>query len=132
MARGKIAAAQKYADELKRKEEKIAAGLVSERFPQVSAMVIKMTYYREPSKPVLMVRTVNVFPSSHAYFHMKCVIKECVDGFFDLAPAITGLVKRHKKSGKGGMLCCGKGDNLCDNHASISYEINIRYYNRSR
>jgi hypothetical protein len=128
----KTAAAKKYAEDQKRNEEKIASGLVSERFPQVAGMVIKMTYYQEMANPVLMVRTVNVFPSTHAFFHMKCAIKECENGGFDLAPVIASMVRGRKKSAKGEMFCKGKGDKLKSKHASISYEIKIRYRSRSK
>jgi len=110
-----------------KKEDKIAAGLVSEHYPKVSGMVIHMTYYQKASNPVLMVRTVNFFPTSYAYFNMECMIKGCVDGGFNLTSVIYNLVKNHKKSAKGKMSCCGKSDSLSPDHAHISYEISIKY-----
>ena len=127
MVRKKSAAAQKYLDDQKRNQDKLAAGLVSEKFSQVSGMVIKMTYYQELTNPVLMLRTVNVFPSSAAYFRMKCMSKECEDGGFDLTRVISGMVRHRKKSVKGKMSCKGTGETLEKNHASVSYEIKIRY-----
>jgi hypothetical protein len=127
MVRKKSAAAQKYIDDQKRNQEKLAAGLISEKYPQVSGMVIKMTYYQELANPVLMLRTVNVFPSSYAYFHMKCMSKECEDGGFNLTRVINGMVRHRKKSVKGEMTCKGTGESLDKNHARISYEIKIRY-----
>ncbi len=132
MARRKTAMAQKYEDGQKRNEERLAAGLVSERFPYVSGMLIKITYYQETADPVLMVRTINVYPTSHAYFHMNCAIKECSDGGFDLTKTIKGLVKQRKKTAKGTMACNGVGTNLSRQHASISYEIQIEYSKSSR
>lgn len=132
MARKKTAAAQKYEEEQRRNEAKIAAGLVSERFPQVSGMVIKITYYQEATDPVLMVRTINVYPTSHAYFHMSCAVKECSGGGFDLTRTIAGLVKKRKKSAQGTMSCNGGGDKLVSLHASISYEIQINYKRASK
>jgi hypothetical protein len=132
MAQRKTAAAKKYAEDQKRNQEKIAAGLVSERFPKVSGMVIKMTYFQEMANPVLMVRTVNVFPSSHAYFHMQCAVKECEEGGFDLEPIISRMVRTNKKTAKGDMVCCGHGEKLGKQHASISYEIKIRYRSNSK
>jgi len=132
MAQRTTAAARKYAADQERNEKKIAAGLVSERFPKVAGMVIKMTYYQEMANPVLMVRTVNVFPSSHAYFHMQCAVKECDEGGFDLEPIIARMIRGNKRSVKGEMTCSGKGDKLDKNHASISYEIKVRYRNKSK
>jgi hypothetical protein len=110
-----------------KKEDKIAAGLVSEHYPKVSGMVIHMTYYQKALNPVLMLRTVNFFPTSYAYFNMECMIKGCVDGGFDLTSIIDNLIKNHKKSAKGKMVCCGENDSLSPDHAHISYEISIKY-----
>src|SRR5512139_2324446 len=68
------------------KQKKIAAGLVSDLYPEVSSMVIQMTYFRKGSNPVLMLRTVNVFPTGYAYFNMDCMINGCAGGGFDLSP----------------------------------------------
>jgi hypothetical protein len=110
-----------------KKKDKIAAGLVSERFPEVSGMVINMTYYQKVANPVLMVRTLNVFPTDYAYFLMECALKDCVDGGFDLTPVISELVRKRKRSASGSMVCGGENDFLPSGHASISYEININY-----
>ena len=67
-----------------RKQAKIDAGLVSERFPTVAGIVIGMTYYHNAENPILMQRTVNIFPTSNAFFNMECMIKTCEGGGFDL------------------------------------------------
>lgn len=113
-------------------QQKVDAGLVSESFPQVSNIVIQMTYYQKPADSVLMVRTVNIFPSSYAYFQMQCMGKECVNGGFDLTPVIAGLIKNRAKKGRGTLVCCGKGEKLPPEHASISYEITIQYGKRPK
>lgn len=111
-------------------QKKADAGLVSERFPKVSGMEIRMTYYQRPthsdSDILLMVRTVNVFPGSFAYFHMPCTLKEC-DGGFDLSPAISEMVKGGKKKSRGKLDCKGKGKDVPAVHASVDYEITVRY-----
>ena len=112
------------------KQHKLAAGLVSERFPKVNSIVINMTYYQKGVNPVLMVRTVNVLPTTYAYFNMECMIRDCANGGFDLTPIITRMVKGLKKTGKGKLVCKGKNDGLAADHASITYEIAIRYNNR--
>ncbi|MGB9715019.1 MAG: hypothetical protein ACPL1G_01185 [Thermodesulfovibrionales bacterium] len=110
-----------------KKEDRIAAGMISEHYPEVSGIVIHMTYYQKASNPVLMIRTVNFFPTSYAYFNMECMIKGCVEGGFDLTSIIDNLVRNHKKSGKGKMVCCGESDFLSPDHAYITYEISIHY-----
>lgn len=109
------------------KKQRLACGLVSARFPQVSGMVVYMTYYQKGANPVLMVRTVNFFPTGYAYFNMECMIKGCVDGGFDLTSIIVDLIKKHKRSGKGKLVCNGKVDADVADHASIDYEIKIEY-----
>ncbi len=119
---------QNYVERMElNKQMKLASGLVSERFPDVSGIVIHMTYYHKGVNPVLMVRTVNFFPSGYAYFNMDCMIRDCVDGGFDLTSVVTNLIKHHKKLGKGKLVCNGKNDSLASDHASIAYEIRIQY-----
>lgn len=110
-----------------KKQNNISAGLVSERFPAVSGMVIHMTYYRKAHIPLLMVRTVNVFPTSYAYFKMDCMIKGCKGGGFDLTPVVSGMVKTHRKESKGTIVCRGDADVLEAGHASVEYAAVITY-----
>ncbi len=132
--KGKMAHKQNYVERMElNKQHRIASGLVSERFPRVSGIVIQMTYYHKAANPILMVRTVNVIPTGYAYFNMDCMVKDCVDGGFDLTSVIINMVKHHKKLGKGKLVCKGNGkDNtLASDHASIAYEIKIKYNGRS-
>lgn len=112
---------------LKLKQKKIDAGFVSEVYPKVSTMVFQMTYYQKRSKGVLMERTLNVFPDSYAYFHMQCMVKGCEEGGFDMAPIIAGLIKRKKTKVSGKLTCGGAGADLPDAHASITYEVAVKY-----
>ncbi len=114
------------------KQNRLATGLLSERFPEVSGMVINMTYYQKGVNPVLMLRTINVLPSDSAYFNMECLIKGCVDGGFDLTPAIKSMVKNRKRVGRGRLVCGGKTDTRTSDHASVEYEITIQYSRKSR
>lgn len=117
--------------ELKR-QNKSLAGLISERFPEVADIAIHMTYYQHRSNAVLMVRKVNIFPTSHAYFKMDCMTKGCEDGGFDLTSVIKGMVKERKKGKKGVLDCRGKLDAAADGHAHVEYEIVMRYNKSSR
>ncbi len=117
---------QSYREKLELKRNNLlAAGLVSERFPEVSCIVFHMIYYQKTSDPVLMKRTVSFFPTHYACFYMDCMREECTDGGFDLTPVVAGLVKNHKKSVKGTIACNGKSEAL--GHASIAYEVSIEY-----
>lgn len=110
-----------------KKQRRSEAGIVSARFPNVSSIVINMTYFHNAENPVLMERTINVFPTSIADFNMECMIRSCDNGGFDLTPLITKLIKQHKKIAKGDMVCKGKVDNKSSSHANISYKISISY-----
>ena len=66
-----------------KKQHRLDAGLVSDGFRRVLGMVIHMTYYHNADNPILMERTVNVFPTSYAYFKMECMTKGCEEGGFD-------------------------------------------------
>ncbi len=110
-----------------RKNAMLAAGLVSERFPGVSSIVLSLTYYQRTSDPVLMKRTVSFFPTHYACFHLDCMREECTHGGFDLTPVITSLIKNRKKSIQGKIVCSGKVENRRPGHASIAYEVSVQY-----
>ena len=114
------------------KKNKLAAGLVSERFPGVSAIVFSMTYYQKTSQTVLMQRTLNFISTDYAYFRMECMRDECTNGGFDLTSVVASLVKSKKKSVKGKISCNGKNEGLAPGHASIAYEITIQSNNQKR
>lgn len=117
---------QKYAEKLKRDESRSIADAISERFPGVSGISVRIIYHGNNGNPVLMVRTVNYFPSTDAYFVMQCFRKECTGGGFDLGPKISGLIKNKERSGKGKMECKGS-DPSAPCKAGISFEINVQY-----
>ena len=125
-----ISSRKSYQDRQIMNQKKVDAGLVSEQFHNVSGIEIKMIYYRRTvhsdSDTVLMLRTVNIFPESYAYFFMQCMNNKCSDGF-DLSPAIKGLVKYRKKNGTGNLVCPGKDSDVPAKHAYVNYIINITY-----
>ncbi len=104
-----------------------AAGLVSDRFPSVAGMVITMRYYQKAAKSPLMVRTVNVYPTSYANFNMTCMTKGCKEGGFELSSVVEGMVKTQTKISKGSLPCSGTADTLSNGHAHIEYKAVIEY-----
>jgi hypothetical protein len=110
-----------------RKEMNEAAGLVSERFPSVAGMVITMTYYRGSVKSPLMVRTINIYPTSFANFKMTCMTRGCTDGGFELSAVVEKMVETQTKMSKGSLLCSGSDGALSNGHARIEYEAVIEY-----
>ena len=109
------------------KKHKLAAGLISDRFPKVAGIVLYMTYYQEGINPILMLRTVNIFPKDPATFFMGCMMKGCMNGGYNLTKMIVDLIKRRKTSGKGELVCRGKKENHTSCRARISYEVKITY-----
>ena len=114
------------------RQNKLAMGLLSERFPEVASIVFHLTYYQKGANPVLMLRTINVLPIDSAYFNMDCLIKGCVDGGFNLTGVIKDMVKTRKKIARGKLSCRGKPDTNVSDHASLEYEITIQYNKKSR
>lgn len=113
------------------KQHRSEAGLLSDRFPNVSGIVLNITYFQNGANPVLMVRTVNVYPHSYAFFNMECMKRDCVNGGFDLTSFITKMIKEKKKTGKGRLSCPGKHDSASsDDNADIAYEVSITYNNK--
>lgn len=85
------------------RQRRSEAGLISEHFPEVLNIIIRMTYFQRGDNPVLMERTMDISPATgYAYFNMYCMIRDCVGGGFDLTPAITAMIKQRKKRGRGG------------------------------
>lgn len=124
---------QNYALKMELKKQiNIAAGLVSERFPKVAGIVINMTYYQNRAISVLMVRTVNIFPTSYACFKMDCMIKGCEGGGFDLSAVVANMIKTNKTVKKGTLVCSGHVDTIASDHASIEYETVIKYKGMSK
>ncbi len=110
-----------------KKQMNEAAGLVSDRFPSIAGMVITMTYYQRSVKSPLMIRTVNIFPTSYANFKMSCMTKDCTDGGFELSTVVEEMVKTKTKMSKGSLLCSGNADTLPNGHARIEYKAIIKY-----
>lgn len=108
------------------KEKKLSSGLVSDRFPELSSMVLHISHYdNRMAEPLFMERTINVFPASYAYFDIVCPTDEC-GGSFNLLPVISNMIKEHRKAAKGKMECPGDSA-FPAGHASIEYKISIEY-----
>lgn len=110
-----------------RKQQRAEAGLVADRFPEVNSMVIYMKYFRAGVNPVIMQRTINVFPTAYAFFNMGCKVSGCTGGGFDLTPVITEMVRKRKKLEKGRLACVGKTADLQPDHANMDYEVTITF-----
>jgi hypothetical protein len=116
---------EKNAARREKTQQKLESGLVSEHFPKVSSIVIDVRNCYGKINPITVLRTLNFWPNSYAYFNIECLSKGCLDGGFDLDQVVTTMVKGHKGSGEGEIVC--DGNNLSSDHSNIHYKINIQY-----
>jgi hypothetical protein len=124
---------QNYAVKKGLKDEQMKeAGLLSERFPNVSDVVIHMTYDRDSSSSFSLVRTLNFYPYSYAYFNIDCIIKNCELGKIDLTSLIRKMVKNKKKNEKGSEKFEVNGDAFISGDMNVSYTVNINYNNKRK
>jgi hypothetical protein len=103
----------------------VATGLISDRYSGISSIEFHMTYYHRGMNRILMKRMLTFSPADYAGFHMKCMQDGCTDGGYDLAPVVAGLIKSRKASIKGKIFCHGTNNTL--GHASLAYEVHVRY-----
>jgi len=115
---------RKNAARLERLQKKVEAGLVAAHFPEVADIAISMTYNQIGLNKSLL-RTVNFFPDSYAFFRIDCVNRDCVDGGFDLTKVIATTIGRRGQTAKGKLSCQGSGP--AEGHSAITYKVDIRY-----
>jgi len=115
---------RKNAARTERQQQKVEAGFVSAHFPGVANIVISMIYNQVGLNKSLL-RTVNFFPDSYAFFRVDCVNRDCVDGGFDLTKVITTTLGKRGETAKGKLNCEGNGP--AAGHSAITYEVDIQY-----
>ena len=106
-----------------RKRQVLAAGLVSERFPDIASIVVTMNYSRGSFAAVL--RTLNFYPGSHAFFRISCLGEGCDDGGLDLTNVLQRMIRGHIRSAKGELSCDNRDSAIV--HPSVNYEVAITY-----
>jgi len=97
---------------------------MSEHFPEVAGIVIQMMY-KQKGVAKSLVRTVNFFPESYAFFIVDCLSKDCIDGGFDLTRVITEMIGNRREKTKGELGC--EGNTTAADHSAIVYEVAIHY-----
>ncbi len=106
-----------------------------EKYPEVTGLVIKMSFkdYDERSNP--KPRQVEFSQESKAFFKIDCPYRECVSGGFDFSSAIDELVTSHLDKLDGTITCQGWqdkeriGKHRC--FLELSYTIFAKYKNDS-
>jgi len=106
-----------------RKRQILAAGLMSDRFPDVSSIVVTMDYSRGSFSSVH--RTMNFYPGSHAFFKISSLGDECDEDGLDLTRFIHRMIGSHESSAKG-EFNAGRKDSAIV-HPIVGYEVAITY-----
>jgi len=120
---------RKNAARTERLHQRVETGFVSTHFPGVKNIAINMTYNQVGLNKALL-RTVNFFPDSYAFFRVDCINRECADGGFDLTQVINTMVLKRKEAAKGQLNCQGTGP--IAGHSAITYEVAIQYEKAAR
>jgi len=101
----------------------LSAGLLAERFPTVSCIVVRMNYQR--GRTSALQRTVNFLPDSPAFFRISCLGEGCEGGGLDLTWVIGSMIRRGEHSAKGELRCSNQDPAVL--HAEVDYDVSITY-----
>jgi len=121
----KITNTEKNIAKMEKRKLKLESGLISEHFPDIESIFIKINNSYGKKNPIKIAREFKFIPESQAYFNIECLNKNCLDGGFDLAGVIDTMIKSHTGSGEGELSC--NGSELSPEHSHISYKITINY-----
>lgn len=106
-----------------RKRQMLDAGLVADRFPGVSSIVVTMNYSRGTFSAVH--RTMNFYPGSPAFFKISSLGDGSDEGGLDLTRFIHKMIGSHAKSAKGAFN--GDRGDPATAHPVVDYEVAITY-----
>jgi hypothetical protein len=106
-----------------RKRQTLAAGLMSDRFPGGSSNGVTMNYSRGTHSAVL--RTLNFYPGSPAFFRISCLSEGCDEGALDLTHSIHRMVRGRETSAKGELSCDNRDAAIV--HPRVEYQVAITY-----
>ena len=121
----KITNTERNIAKMERRKLKLESGLISEHYPEIASILIKIKNSYGKKNPITIARDFTFLPDSQAYFTIECLNKNCADGGFDMAKLIISMIKNRKLSGAGELHC--NGTTLPSDHSHISYTITIQY-----
>jgi hypothetical protein len=120
---------EKNVAKMEKRQQRLDSGLISEHFPEVSSIVINVTNSYGRIKPITVLRSLNFWPNSYAYFKIECLSKGCLNGGFDLNQVISTMIRSQKDLEEGELVC--DGNNLSSGHSNIHYKVAIQYNKQS-
>lgn len=106
-----------------RKRQMTAAGLMSDLFPDVSSIVVKVNYSRGSFSAVQ--RTLNFYPGNPAFFKISPLGDGGDSDGLDLTHFIHRMIGSRKKSAKGEFN--GGPKDAAIVYSSVGYEVAITY-----
>ncbi len=116
-----------------KQQERISAGLIKDKYPNVKSISIKRTFIDDAGKKLTNSSKdwgVRI-DTADAIFNMDCPLYECVDGGFDLTKDITEMMKNGIMHIAGEQTCPGWQDEerVGNFHCltQLQYEIDIEY-----
>jgi hypothetical protein len=115
---------RKNAARIERQQRKLDADLLETLFPEVTGIVVIMTY-KQQGLLRSFTRVINFFPGSYALFRINCLNKECVDGGYDFTQVIAGMIGNRSKTTKGNLSCAGSCP--AGKNSTIAYNVAIQY-----
>jgi len=116
---------EKTAAKMEKMQQRLDSGLIFENFPMVSSIIINVANSYGERNPLTVLRTLNFWPNSYAYFNIGCLSESCLDGGYDLNQVITRMIRSHRDSEEGELSC--DGSNLSSGHSRINYKVSILY-----
>jgi hypothetical protein len=116
-----------------KQQERIAAGYVKDRFPDITSIQIRRTFVDfDTDKHFTKEPEIwNIPLTMHALFQVECPMYECVDGGFDLTGIVEEMIKNKVVHQDGSVTCPGWqdqeriGQHRC--MTKLLYEIDIQY-----
>jgi hypothetical protein len=109
-----------------------ASPTIAEMFPGVASLIIKMTFHEDGGDRVIESRTEDgPISQRKAFFRIKCLQRECVNGGFDLTSAVASAIHLRKDTERGRLVCQGWQDQerVGKYHClwDLEYEIIVKY-----
>jgi len=95
------------AERERREEARLNAPRISDRFPKAGRFAIAMSF-RDPSGTAQPSPMRHIFgPSMQAYFEVRCPLRDCSGGGFELTPFVVAMLSRRGEARSGQSYCEG-------------------------
>lgn len=104
---------------------------LSEQFPQVEQLVIRMTFTDPSGRANHSPQMHSFSPAGRAFFEVPCPFSACIDGGFDLNPIIADILNHSGQETSGTLDCQGwQSRDRSDQHRcllKLHYTLSVCY-----